>query len=186
MSLETYDPSNLIPFPGDLTSSGERLQQRKEQFERKSNAFALVEPMLKSYPEYGKTPPEYLAGIVGAFSNYPASVQEKLADPIRGLRGKCAFLPTIADVVKLADEFSEAEFRSAELNRKYSSVVKSPWQRNTVVHNPFPQLSQAFADEPELLQKDFGILQSAYHALFKGGGKDAAREILKRKKEDLK
>ena len=121
--------------------------------------------MLKSYPDYGKSPPEYLAGIVSVFAEYPIEIQQKLFNPLRGIRSKCAFLPTIADIVKLADEFLAKASSQAEFETRFSR----PFQTHAparIPFEPFPQLWAAFADERELLERrSFDALNAACKAL---------------------
>jgi hypothetical protein len=152
------------------------LNERKQQFEKKKNANELVKPMLMSYPDYGKSTEHYQAGIVGVFAEYPETVQQRLAHPISGIRGRCAFLPTIADVVKMADEFMESDVRKWKLERRYGgSITVEPVH---IVFNPFPKLTIAFEDEPELLKTGFQALFNASRALAVSG-KDAAANVLR-------
>lgn len=65
--------------------------------------------MLKSYPDYGKSSAEHVASLVEIFSEYSVSVQNSLVHIRHGLRGRCKFIPTVADVVELADKFEREE-----------------------------------------------------------------------------
>lgn len=64
--------------------------------------------MLKVYPDYSKSPPDYLAAIVSILSTYPRHTQNRLADLKTGIPGKCTYLPTVADIVKLAESYESA------------------------------------------------------------------------------
>lgn len=68
--------------------------------------------MLKSYPDYGKSSAEHVASLVEIFAEYPPSVQQSLLNIRHGIRGRCKFLPTVADVVELADKFEREEIAS--------------------------------------------------------------------------
>ena len=156
-------------------SSMQPLQQRKEQFEKKKNANSLVKPMLMTYPDYGKSTEHYQAGIIGVFAEYPEDVQQRLAHPITGIRGRCAYLPTIADVVKMADEFLAHDNHKRELDRRYGGRrVAEPVKQTTF--NPYPKLTEAFADQPELLKdKTFNELTAASRALAMFGKAEVER-----------
>lgn len=131
--------------------------------------------MLMSYPDYGKSTEFYQAGIVGVFAEYPDSVQQRLAHPITGIRGRCGYLPTIADVVKMADELLESEARQRDFDRRFGGRrVAEPVH---IVFDPFPKLTTAFHDEPKLLETSFEALFDASKALAVSG-KEAARRVL--------
>lgn len=90
--------------------------------------------MLKRWPDYGKAPVEYLAGMIEIFEEYSEPVQIKLAHPRFGLRGLCVFLPTNADVVKLGDQF-QRELAASQVKPQKPVLVEfhqSPEERNRV------------------------------------------------------
>lgn len=121
--------------------------------------------MLKSYPDYNKTPPEYLASIINAFAEYPESLQIQLAHPTRGIRGRSDFLPTNAVVVKMADEIIRQESADRAFNLRFP-VGRTVVDAVVKPFVPFPQLWRAFADEPELLKaQTFERLDAACKAL---------------------
>jgi len=134
-----------------------------------------VKPMLMSYPDYGKSTEHYQAGIVGVFAEYPENIQQRLAHPIQGIRGRCAFLPTIADVVKMAEEFMEAAGRQRDFDQRYGGRrVVEPL--NHAKFNPYPKLTEAFADDPEILRdREFDDLTAASKALAVHGKAEAKR-----------
>lgn len=89
----------------------------------------MAEKILSSYPDYGKSPATYTAGIIEAIAHYPASVQAFLADPITGIRARCAYLPTIADVVKMASEATDRDnerVRVEDLARRVALARQKP------------------------------------------------------------
>lgn len=129
--------------------------------------------MLMSYPDYGKSTEHYQAGIIGVFAEYPEDIQRRLAHPIHGIRGRCAFLPTIADVVKMAEEIQEAQARDRDFDRRFGHrrvVADMP----VAPFNPYPKLTAAFSGEPELLRdRDFDDLTAASKALALHGRAEA-------------
>ncbi len=131
--------------------------------------------MLMSYPDYGKSTEHYQAGIIGVFAEYPEDIQKRLAHPIHGIRGRCAFLPTIADVVRMAEEIQEAQARDRDFDRRYGHrrvVAEMP----IAPFNPYPKLTAAFSDEPELLRdRDFDDLTAASKALAVHGKAESKR-----------
>ena len=132
--------------------------------------------MLMSYPDYGKSTEHYQAGIVGVFAEYPEDVQQRLAHPINGIRGRCGYLPTIADVVKMADEFMDHDAKHREYDRRFGGHrIVEPVKH--IEFNPFPKLTAAFEDEPKLLETGFEALFDASRALAVSG-REAARRVL--------
>lgn len=59
--------------------------------------------ILTRYPDYGKASKEYVAGIVEALARYPIETLRALVDVTNGVSGRCKFLPTIADIVEIAE-----------------------------------------------------------------------------------
>lgn len=124
--------------------------------------------ILNSYPDYAKSTPAYTAGIVEVLARYPQAIQEALADPMRGVRSRCTFLPTIADIVKIGDEFTAEQARQADSRKRYAGLHRTPVEYHATSFNPFPKLTEAFYDEPHLLQKPFDVLLEAYKRLHFG------------------
>ena len=96
------------------------LRRNLQQLKALETSQALAEKVLKSYPDYGKVSPEYTAAMVEAFAAFSAEIQQGLANVVHGLRGRHAFLPTVADVVKLGNEIA------AKLPRKVSVQAPEP------------------------------------------------------------
>jgi hypothetical protein len=136
----------------------------------------LAEKMLRSYPDYGKSPPEYLAGIGGVLAELSFEVRKELFDPMRGIRSRCKFLPTIADIVEMADQIGTRFARRDFINQHYAHkrlVEETP--RTEFI--PFPLLWSMFSGEPELLKnRTFDVLYNAFMAMRQG--KEAARQVL--------
>lgn len=72
-----------------------------------------LDQLLGSYPLGKATNPEiYIAAVTALLADYPASVIAKVTHPVRGIPGKCKFLPTIAELkedldLELARELRE-------------------------------------------------------------------------------
>jgi hypothetical protein len=132
---------------------------------------------LNSYPDYSKSPPAYTASIVETFAGYSEHIQEALADKKTGIVAKCEYLPTVAAIVKMAEEL--------ELQHERREAIRAKPKRYGEAHiparcySPFPQLSRAFADEPELLNASFEKLDQACRVLVLQG-REASRAMLVR------
>lgn len=71
---------------------------------RMEEATPMAEKILKSYPDYGKAPAEYLLAVTELLAGYPQEVRERLADLRTGIASRCKFLPSIAEIVEMAEE----------------------------------------------------------------------------------
>ena len=91
----------------------------------------VFKQMLKSYPDYGKASVEYVASMVEIFAEYSPSIQQSLLNLRYGIRGQCKYLPTVADVVELADKFEREEIASRPKPQKPVLVewYQSPEER---------------------------------------------------------
>jgi hypothetical protein len=78
--------------------------RKSERLERAKKAALKI---LSSYPDYGKVPASYVAALVEVLKEYSESVIIALEHPTTGIRGKCKYLPTVADIVEVADELSK-------------------------------------------------------------------------------
>jgi hypothetical protein len=143
------------------------------------SARQLAGKVLNSYPDYGKSPPSYTASIVEIFAAYPVHIQEALADKKAGVVAKCEYLPTVAAIVKLAEEF-EREHERREAIRAKPKRYAEPLPPFSAFC-PFPQLWRAFHDAPELLNAPFEVLDRACKVLVLHG-KQAAENVLKASK----
>lgn len=68
-------------------------------------AVETVDKILRTFPEYGKAPPSYVASLVEIVAYYP-SLMALFADKVKGIPARCKFLPTIADFVAMATELT--------------------------------------------------------------------------------
>lgn len=93
----------------------------------------MAKTILFRYPDYNKTPPEYIAGIIEVISTFPISVQTKLADLRIGVTSICEFLPSQAHIIKLGDRLEAQENieRAAKpMVRVYEGTPQwDAWQR---------------------------------------------------------
>ena len=130
--------------------------------------------ILSRYPDYGKAPPEYLAGIAELLSSFPADVLRTMTDNHIGISAKHKFLPTQADFIEYADALAERRHNMRDLRK---GRVAEPVGAGVKLE-PFPSLWAAFRDMPELLQRDFEALAGASKALALDG-RDAAEQMLR-------
>ncbi len=82
------------------------------------NASAVAKEILTTYPEYSKSPPEYLAAIVKVIASYPLETQNRLANLRHGIPAKCKFLPTVADIVEHVEGGTDDFASARELARR--------------------------------------------------------------------
>ena len=157
------------------------LRRSKESLQALETARQLAGKILNSYPDYGKSPPSYTAGIVEVIAGYDAETQNHLADARLGVRSVCEYLPTIAAIVKMADGFVSERARKQDIGQRYAGIVLQPWRPSATGFNPFPQLSRAFSDKPGILNVPFETLDRACKVLVLQG-KQAAENVLKSSK----
>jgi hypothetical protein len=71
--------------------------------------------LLSSYPDYGKAPKPYLLSIAEILGQLSEDVVVAVLDLKTGVRARCSYLPTVADIVKCAEEYivHRDRFRSA-------------------------------------------------------------------------
>lgn len=125
------------------------------------------------YPEYGKAPPEYLAGLAKLLATYPDSVLKTMTDIRLGVTARYKFLPTPADIVEFGEQLEQRweamrDIRQGRIPEPIGSTRKAM---------PFPRLYSAFHSEPELLVRTFETLSEASRTLAIHGT-DAARAVL--------
>lgn len=116
-------------------SSTGQSPQRSERLQRLKDGAAAAKAILSRYPDYGKAPPEYLAGFSEALACLDKADLEFLAHPLHGLSTRCRFLPTIADAhALLAERRAKAEqFRPvySALHKVKPDAPDAPWNRET-------------------------------------------------------
>lgn len=84
---------------------------------------------MKLYPDYGKAPPEYIAGLIAIVASYPTEVQQAFADIRKGIPARCKFIPTVADFVELGTEIEAS-------NARWAVPKKSVRQPDNSEYNP--------------------------------------------------
>lgn len=62
--------------------------------------------ILSCYPDYGKAPPEYIVNLIDVLSTFPSYVLVRLVNLREGLVARCTYLPSIAEVVEMAEGFA--------------------------------------------------------------------------------
>lgn len=63
--------------------------------------------ILSCYPDFGKAPPEYIVNLIDVLATYPSHVLVRLVNLRDGIVAKCTYLPAVAEIVALADSYSE-------------------------------------------------------------------------------
>lgn len=84
----------------------------------KKEATKAAQMILSCYPDFGKAPPEYIVNLIDLLSTYPSGILVKLCDLRTGVVSQCSFLPTIADIVKMADYWEELDSLAIEAEEK--------------------------------------------------------------------
>lgn len=133
--------------------------------------------ILSRYPDYAKTPPEYLAGMSELLSTFPEDMLRTMTDARIGLSARHKFLPTQADVIEFHEKLLE---KRAAMRDVRQGRVPEPIGLGTKAE-PFPKLWAAFKSEPTLLHRTFETLCDASRALATEG-QEAAEKILRRGK----
>lgn len=138
------------------------------------NAAKLI---LASYPDYGKTPPEYLVVMTNLLASYPQTIIDRIANPRYGIASRTKFLPTVADVTEMANELID---RAAVMSRPTPQLSRTlPFRAE---FRPFPRLWEAFSGDPEAMHAleshlPFETVDQAAYALATKGVM-AARDVL--------
>lgn len=161
--------------PQDLTSSTQPSPSASASLERLKAGRDAAKAILSRFPDYGKSSPEYLAGIAELLAGYPADVVRQMTDPRIGISAICKFLPTQADIVEYAERL-EAK-RHATRDLRQGRVAEPTYSGGPPM--PFPKLWAAFRDTPEMMHRNFDCLADASRALAMHG-REAAEGILRR------
>lgn len=144
--------------------------------------------MLSAFPDYGKSPPEYLLTMTELVGSYPEHIQKKICDVKTGVASKENYLPSAKNITDMAEKLlsEEAKFASyAALRKSHVSIndraatidynsQKKPY------HCPFPKLEAAMAETMEtklLIGRNFDETFWASRILATEG-KMAARDLL--------
>lgn len=165
------------PSPQDLISSTAPSNSESARLQRLKAGRDAAKTILSRYPDYGKSPPEYLAGIAELLADIPPENLRVMVDPRIGISAKHKFLPTQADILEFDEQIEARRYATRDLRQ---GRVPEPIGLG-VKAMPFPKLAAAFKDQPHLLQRSFDCLFDASKALATQG-RDAAETILKRGK----
>ena len=136
--------------------------------------------ILSRFPDYGKAPPEYLAGIAELLASYSLDIVRTMTDSRIGISARCKFLPTQADIVEFAEALESRRHATRDLRQ--GRVAERPYERKAI---PFPSLWAAFREEPALLERTFETLADASRALAQNG-RESAEGILRRGKDSMR
>lgn len=94
-------------------------------------AIAAAEKLLTSYPDYGKSTDTYIAAICEAIAELPDDIVAAVLDLRTGIRARCAFLPTIADIMKFAEEYTARRDQFKPLPRAgIYTLLNAPAERD--------------------------------------------------------
>lgn len=160
-----------IPSP----SLSNRLpSSEREQLARLEAGLQAAKTIVTRYPEYGKAPPEYLAGLAKLLATYPDDVLATMTDIRIGVSARYKFLPTPAEIVEFGERIEERresmrDIRKGRIPEPIGSGGKA---------EPFPRLFATFRSEPDLLKRSFETLFDASRALATQG-EESARAVLK-------
>lgn len=69
----------------------------------------MAERLLKSFPDYNKANEAYIASIVQTLAALPNDIVVAIMDLTTGIRSKCQFLPTVADLCNFAVEYHKQQ-----------------------------------------------------------------------------
>jgi len=161
-------PSSRPLRSSELEQSGEL-----EKLARLNAGLEAAKAIVTRYPEYGKAPPEYLAGLAKLMATYPDDVLATMTDIRIGVSARYKFLPTPAEIVEFGERLEQRrealkDVRKGRIPEPIGSLGKAM---------PFPRLFGTFREEPELLVRGFDTLAAASRALATQG-RDAARAVL--------
>lgn len=101
------DERNVLPFakpsstPSATSKPGQKPAGAKE-------ATKAAEKILSCYPDYDKATPEYIVNLIDCMATFPTTTLAKLCDLRTGIPARCPYLPTLADVVQIGNEFERA------------------------------------------------------------------------------
>jgi hypothetical protein len=98
-----------ILSPKDLRRS-EVHSTDASQTRRALEATKAAEKLLSSYPDYGKAPKGYLIAIAEILAELSEEALAAVMDSKNGVRARHSFLPTVADIVKVAEEYIKKRY----------------------------------------------------------------------------
>lgn len=85
-----------------------------------------MKQMMKAYPDYGKSPADYLLAVTELLAGYPQEVRERLADLRTGIPSRCKFVPTVADIVEFVREIEDRKHQFKAPSGGYKKFSPAP------------------------------------------------------------
>lgn len=119
---------------------------------------------MSAFPDYLKSPPEYLLTMTELMASYPEHIQRAICDVKTGLASKEEFLPSSKKVTDFADRLQadEAKYEHyGAIKKGFSFKALESGVVRAKYHCPFPKLEAALAAEGEtdlLINKNFDEL----------------------------
>lgn len=165
--------AHRLPETPSRSSNSHSPNSELGQLERLDAGLRAAKTIVTRYPEYGKAPPEYLAGLAKLMATYPDDMLATMTDIRIGISARYKFLPTPAEVVEFGERLEEKREALRDIRK---GRVPEPIG-NSGKPTPFPRLFAAFREEPDMLVKTFETLADASRALATQGH-EAARAIL--------
>jgi len=135
---------------------------------RLENGKKAAKRIFACYPDYAKAPAEYLATVTELLAGYPDWLLLRLADTRNGIASRSSWLPTVADITKLADQWLDEEAKRRALPKERRAVLVEPRKRA----EPFPKLWEALGHE-KLAGRNFEELSEAAKRLAVNGRHEA-------------
>jgi hypothetical protein len=174
---------NQILSPTAFQRSTPSSSEKSSDFERLKKSREYAGKVLNSYPDYAKATPGYTASIIEAFAQFDDGIQNQLSHISGGLRAKCKYLPTVADVIELGQSLQRDQAKTDDMERRFSGkrVMFSSLDGPRV--NPalafFPSLTKSLGQEADRLLRGvkFDVIYDAAKKQFFEGD-EAARKFL--------
>lgn len=120
--------------------------------------------MLSCFPDYLKSPPEYLLTMTELVAGYPEHIQRAICDVKTGVASKEEFLPSTSKITAFAERLQadEAKYnRYANAKKGFSFKAITSSLERPKYHCPFPKLEVALEAQGKtdlLINKNFDEL----------------------------
>lgn len=178
----------LIDPPKPTTWQTDSLKSEPSSLKPSAASLKIAEritrKMLSAFPDYGKSPPEYLLTITELMASYPEHIQLQIGNVKTGLPSKESFLPPAQKITDMAKALMDEEalfIKYAGVRKRFDFKALESGLPRAKYHCPFPKLEAALAAEGEtdlLINKNFDELwfASRTHAT---EGLENAKEMLR-------
>lgn len=126
--------------------------------------------MLSSFPDYLKSPPEYLLTMTELLASYPEHIQRGVCDVKTGVASKEEFLPSTKKVIEFAERLQAEEAKYShysQIKKGFSFKAIASNVPRGKYHCPFPKLEIALEAQGQtdlLINKNFDELWFASQA----------------------